>query len=149
MVSVHAFVIEVDNASNSGVFLIKAISGIHSNDSLLELDASSYAVNNGLLFTDSFTDAIDASDANIDNALNVGPNTITGTAYAIKSTTGDLTLNPFNSLVVNSADFSGTPGTAGSIIEVQDQIFTDNVTVASGTVTAHVFSSLAQPIIDS
>lgn len=68
-------------------------------------------------------------------------------ATTVSTTTGDLTLNPFNSLVVNAADFSGTPSTAGSLGEIQAQTFTDNATAASGTAASHVFTSLAAPTL--
>ncbi len=70
-------------------------------------------------------------------------------ATIISTTAGDLTLNAFNTLVVNSADFAGTPAVTGSIVEVQSQTFTDNVTAGSGTVAAHAFNAFAAPVFDS
>ena len=73
---------------------------------------------NGILFTADnggagniiITDAIDASDIQITNALNVGANTITGAGYLVTSTASGLTLNS------TSADLNVQTTTSGNIV---------------------------------
>ena len=94
----------------------------------LEIDAeTAYAVTDGILFSSTagtFTDAIDASDTGITNALNVGANVIIGglasidfTEFDVSGTTGAITINDDGDagsitiestvLDINSLDFVG------------------------------------------
>jgi len=128
----------------------------------LEIDseAASRAITDALKFNTSgasstIVDAIDASDAGITNALNVGANVITGTMakidfgeFDVDPNTGAVTVNDGGDLGsitiestvldINSLDFVG----AGAITTAADSAFTINVDSGSAAgedivITAH------------
>ncbi|KKW09825.1 MAG: hypothetical protein UY48_C0052G0004 [Candidatus Gottesmanbacteria bacterium GW2011_GWB1_49_7] len=132
---VNAIGLEI-NAANSTA----AIAGAY--EALIRIngnDTTANAVTDYILITtaatDTTSDAIDVSDADLFNALNVGPNTITGTAYSIFSTAGNLALQAnFNTanLLLSGGDTLPSSVADGNDLEAraEDDIFlnpTDDV----------------------
>lgn len=109
--------------------------GASSYEYLLGLDNrenTAGAVPDALLITDSggvgggVIDAIDASSTNITNALNVGPNTVTGTTWLAEATTA---------LTLGDAA-TGTNGATVAIFSSDWEIGTTGNVSGLGTVTA-------------
>jgi hypothetical protein len=92
---------------------------------VVENSDTNLVINDAFLITTAaggITDAIDASDSDINNALNLGSNTITGAGYLITSTASGLNINS------TSADLAFTTTTSGDI----------SATTAVGTGNFHV-----------
>ncbi|MDP2631718.1 MAG: hypothetical protein Q8P30_03045 [Candidatus Uhrbacteria bacterium] len=125
--------------------------------SLIHLDnadtsaTGSTVISNALLITSSggitsgIVDAIDVSDADIDNAINIGSNTILGTTGVIDFSYFDLsstgTITQSLSATLGTADMNGSWFSQGA------QTFTDSVTAASGTNAIATFNSFAAPTL--
>jgi hypothetical protein len=96
----------------------------------LESDDTNETVPDGVLFDiiagGTLTDAIDAQDPEITNALNVGDNTITGTSLDLDATTGAATIDSVTSL---SIDVSAA--TAASNISVAADADAEDLTIAT------------------
>lgn len=93
----------------------------------------------GILFTamNSIVDAIDAKAANIDNAINCGPNTILGTTAVIDFTLFDVAATGAIT-VINSADVVGltiAPTTATAVaIDVSDTDIDHAIAIGDNTI---------------
>ena len=81
----------------------------------------------------TFATGIDLSDGGITNALNVGGNTITGSAYAVTASSGGLTLNAVADTLDLSTTTSGnirlTPAVSTGLVN----LITGNLKVGDGT----------------
>jgi len=94
---------KIDQTGNAGAFdLVEFAADDADVDSLLRIDnEGNLTIADGLEFETSggassvLTDAIDASDPGIVNAINIGSNTITGTAFEIAGAKVKLTFEDF------------------------------------------------------
>lgn len=131
-----------DNALSTLLFLDNADTS--TTGSTVVTDAVSITVSGSI--SDGIIDAIDASDANITNALNFGANTIIGTTGNIDLTNFDVTgssgsITTAGDLAVNGDDITADGATltinAGGTVEIQDNLtITTGTTISAASVTA-------------
>ena len=151
--TVYGIYIDQINSSNSNGFDAFA---------LLDNSDTNLTVADGILFTSAgglITDAIDASASQIDNALNVGGNIITGTAYSLTSSSGDITIDSFDELVLADSDTIIIGGHAGNVdynvisdsggTPSSGQVNSDNDLYIQGTLEAGTIFQGANPVCDS
>ncbi len=131
-----AYGLYIDNPDSGGADADLA------TDAFIVLDNSddTVLVADGILFTSAggaITDAIDASDTNITNALNVGANTITGGEAIIDFTDFDLSADGLIT-IANDADGVGltiAPDAATTTaIDVTDTDITNAISVGANTI---------------
>jgi hypothetical protein len=110
--------------------------------SLLELDseADNQAVTDALLFNTSgtaatITDAIDASDAGITNALNVGGNVIVGTGASIDFSEFDVS-GTTGSITIDDDGDAGSITIEGTVLDINSLDFVGAGAFTSGAGTA-------------
>lgn len=101
--------VQINSAAAASALHIQAATGVTTTDAIV-IDQTG---------TGAVTDAIDASDSNITNALNMGANTITGT-------TGNITLTNFT-----------VTGSSGAVtLEALDRDTAGTLTIGGSTATA-------------
>ncbi len=105
----------------------------------LEIDAeTAFAVTDGLLFSTTagtFTDAIDASDAGITNAINVGGNVIKGALASIDFTEFDVAAGT-GSVTINDDGDLGALTVEGTVVDINSLDFVGVGEVRTGAATA-------------